>query len=368
MTVPANTANAPARRGWLHALPALAVLAVFVIALVALHRMAGEIHLRDVLASAANLQPMMLAGALALAAASYGVLTLYDVLALRHVGQRLPYPQVALTSFVAWALGHNVGVVAFSAGAIRLRMYSLAGLNAAQIATIIAFTALTFQLGAALLLGISLIAEAGRAASLLHAAPLVSIVLGAAILIVLGGYIVVTAVRREPVSLGGWRFSLPTWRITLAQVAVAAADLALAGAALYLLLPADPGVPLFAFLGLYMVAMVAGALSAVPAGLGVFESVLLLLLPGADRPGMLGGLLLYRLVYYALPFVLALLVLSASELRHHGQRVRRAWHWARRSLDFVVPQAIAMLAFAAGTILLVSGATPAVEELSLIHI
>src|SRR5262245_7110949 len=132
---------------WLRAAPAVASVAIFAVALATLHRLTSEFHLRDVLAAAAAVPTVAVVTAAAFTVASYLVLTLYDVLALRHVRRPLPYRHAAVTSFIAYAVGHNVGVVAFSAGAIRYRMYSLLGVDAADIAQVIAFCALTFQLG-----------------------------------------------------------------------------------------------------------------------------------------------------------------------------------------------------------------------------
>ena len=77
----------------------------------------------------------------------YGCLTLYDALAVRFAGARVPYPRVALISFMGYAIGHNVGLNTLSGGAIRYRAYTALGLGAKQIATIIAFGTLTFLLG-----------------------------------------------------------------------------------------------------------------------------------------------------------------------------------------------------------------------------
>ena len=349
-------------RNRLRILPAFATVTVFAIALSALHRLTGEFNLDDILAAAADISRSGIAAAVAYTIGSYVVLMFYDVLALRHVSRRLPYGQVALTSFMAYAIGHNVGVVAFSAGAIRYRMYSLAGLSAGEIAQIVAFCAVTFDLGAGLLIGISLVGEAGQAASLLHASPVLATVLGAAVLSAVAAYLMLTVFRREPITVRSWSLPLPPWPMTLAQLAVSAADLILACAALYALLPAGTEVSFVAFAGLYMVAMVAGAMSTVPGGLGVFESVLILLLPSMPVHQLLGALLAYRVIYYVLPFAAAIALLTGHEFWRQRHRVRVAWHWTRRSLDFVVPQAMSVLAFGAGVILLISGATPAVGE------
>ena len=345
---------------WSRALPVIATVGVFAVALFALNRVLGEFGLRDVTAAITEISATAFVAAIVFTAASYLVLTLYDVLALRHVGRVLPYARTAVTSFIAYAVGHNVGVVALSAGAIRYRMYSVAGISGREIAQIIVFCALTFDLGAAALIGVSLVGEAGQAASLLHASPGISTAAGAVTLAAVFGYLGLTIWRRRPIKIRRLSLQLPSFPMTMAQLAVSSIDLVLACAALYALLPGTAEVSFIAFAGLYMVAIVAGSLSTVPGGLGVFESVLLLLLPRMPAHQLLGVLVAYRLIYYVLPFVIALLILAAHELWQQRRRIRIGWSWTRRSLDFVVPQVMSFLSFAAGLILLISGATPAI--------
>src|SRR5258706_14516445 len=94
---------------------------------------------------------------------------------MRYAGAELPYSRIAFTSFIAYSIGHNLGVSALSGGAIRLRLYSAAGLSGPQIAQIVAFGSLTFVLGATTLTAVSLIVDAGAASSLLHASPAVAV-------------------------------------------------------------------------------------------------------------------------------------------------------------------------------------------------
>jgi phosphatidylglycerol lysyltransferase len=334
-------------------------IAVFAIAIVALHRLGGEFHLRDILAEFAAIEGWQVAASVLLAAGSYFALTGYERLALEYTGKSLPWKQYGLASFVAYAVGHNVGVAALSGGAVRYRMYSPLGLGAGEIARIVVFCTLTFALGVATLAGISLVTNAGEASSLLHAPVALSVTLGIVMLAGVCGYLVACRFVRAPVSWRGWQLQLPAPSLAVRQVALASLDLSLASATLYVLLPASANVDFLTFEGLYMVALAAGVLSAVPGGLGVFESILVLLLPDVPTPQMLGALLGYRLIYYALPFVLALALLSVHELRRQQERLTEALSWTRRSLDFVVPQAMALLVFGAGFLLLLSGATPA---------
>ncbi|HTC37991.1 MAG TPA: bifunctional lysylphosphatidylglycerol flippase/synthetase MprF, partial [Steroidobacteraceae bacterium] len=115
----------------------------------------------------------------------------------------------------------------------------------------------------------------------------------------------------------------------------------------------------FAFAGVYLLALAAGAISNVPGGIGVFEFVLLLLMPSVPEDRLLGALIAYRAIYYFTPFAIALVLLGAHEVWIHRAPVVRFARVARAFLTAVTPQAIAIAVFLAGAVLLFSGATPA---------
>ncbi|GJG86662.1 hypothetical protein tb265_18430 [Gemmatimonadetes bacterium T265] len=179
------------------------------------------------------------------------------------------------------------------------------------------------------------------------------------------------------VRIGGWAFPIPAPRLALSQLVLAAVDWTVAGVVLWSLLPhgGAPGavpdaVPFLPFLGAFLLAQFAGVLSHVPGGLGVFESLLVLLL-GRYVPGatVLGALFAYRAVYYLLPFATAVAAFGLYETRYVTQRgalaaVRGARSGARvvgRVGPAVVPAALSFATFAAGAVLLVSGSTPSLH-------
>jgi phosphatidylglycerol lysyltransferase len=332
-------------------------LALFGLALYWLHHVLERYQWRDVLAQIRAIPTGAVLRAIALTAAGYASLTLYDLLGLRFAQARLPYPRVALTAFAAYAVGHNVGLNTLSGGAIRYRAYSAVGLGGKQIATIIAFCTFTYFLGVAMLLGVSLV-SAPRVASVLHLPVPAATFLGLVLLALVAGYLTLAFTRRAPLRYRRWSMPIPGPGCALAQIAVACSDLLLAAGVLYVLLPAHGGLGFVAFAGLYLIAIVAGSLSTVPGGVGVFESVLLLLLQGMAPDRLLGALLAYRAIYYLCPFALALTILALHEMwMHRGPAVRlavllRAW------LIAVTPQAASIAVFFAGTVLLFSGATP----------
>lgn len=337
---------------------ALLGLVLFGLALYWLHHVLDRYHWRDVLAHIRAIPAAAVLRAVLLAVAGYACLTLYDVLGVRFAGARLPYHRVALTSFMAFAVGHNVGMNTVSGGAIRYRAYSALGLRASQIAAIIAFGTFTFFLGIATLLGISLLADSRLSASILHVHTPVTAAAGTALLAGVTAYLWLAARRRRPLRLRRLSLPVPGPTLALAQIAVSCSDLLTAAGVLYVLLPAHVPIGFLAFAGLYLIAIAAGAISTVPGGVGVFETVLLLLLPGVAPDRLLGSLLAYRVIYYLCPFALALMLLALHEIwLHRGPAVRLA-RLLRTWLIAVTPQAASLAVFVAGAVLLFSGATP----------
>ena len=112
-----------------------------------------------------------------------------------------------------------------------------------------------------------------------------------------------------------------------------------------------------AFVGFFAIAIVAGVLSHVPGGLGVFEAVMLLALRDhVPAESLAAALILYRLIYYVLPLLLALALLIVHEVR------RGAVTPVRRAAVSVAPLLLAAYTFIIGLMLLVSGVTPATDE------
>ena len=334
---------------------------LFVLAFFWLHHVLAQYRWRTILDGLIATPAFDLAWAGLLTCCGYGCLTLYELLGMRFAGVKLPYSRIAVTSFVAYAIGHNVGMNTLSGGAIRYRAYSAAGLNPTQIGTVVAFGTLTFALGAALLLGVSLVTQAGVSGSVLHVRESLAVTVGAALICAVAGYIVLTFLRSEALSIGKFKLPIPSPRIALAQVAVACTDLLLAASVLYVLLPDNADITFIAFAGLFLVSVAAGIVTNIPAGLGVFESVMILLLPAVPADQLIVSMLGYRVIYYLTPFLIALVLLAIHELWVQRESVNRVVRLARGWLTAVTPQATAIAVFAAGAILLFSSATPGLE-------
>jgi phosphatidylglycerol lysyltransferase len=333
---------------------ALMGVAVFV-----LHHLLGQYHWRDILLRVHAISNAKVLRAAFFTCAGYGCLTLYDALAVHFAGAKVPYPRIALISFMGYAIGHNVGLNSISGGAIRYRAYTALGLSGKQIATIIAFGTLTFFLGASVLLGMSLLSNARMSGSILHVPAWVAIAGGAALLTGVACYLWLVYTRHGPLRFRRFEIPVPKPKVAFAQIGVSCVDMLFACSVLFVLLPREASMSFFTFAGVYLIALAAGAISNVPGGIGVFEFVLILLLPAVPKDRLLGALVAYRAIYYFAPFGLALLLLGAHEVWIHRGPVVRWARLARTFLTAVTPQAIAISVFLAGAVLLFSGATPA---------
>ena len=333
-------------------------IALFGLALFWLQHLLGQYHWRDILAHVRAIPDAKLLRAGIFTIAGYGCLTLYDALAVHFAGAHVAYPRIALISFMGYAVGHNVGLNTLSGGAIRYRAYSALGLGAKQIATIIAFGTVTFLLGAGFLLGLSLISQAGLSSSLLHIHASIAVLAGGVLLAGVAAYLWLVCTRHKPLRIRSVVIPVPRPKIAFAQIAVACTDLLCAASVLYVLLPPQASLSFLAFAGIYLIAVAAGVISNVPGGIGVFETVLLLLLPGVPQDRLLGALVAYRAIYYFAPFAVALALLGAHELWVHRGPAVRLMRLGRTFLVAVTPQAISIAVFLAGAVLLFSGATP----------
>ena len=301
-------------RGLRRYLPALVGLAVFAAAVLVLRRALADTSLEEIVAGFRSVPASTLLGAAAIGIASYLVQTLYDLVGLRHVGSALRWRTIAPHAFCAMAVGHNVGVSALSGGAVRYRAYTALGLPATRVAAVIACYPIAYALGAATLLGLTLVIAPQTAPGgdrlgepMLR---LIGVALCAAPLV----WLALARRAGHPFTLGRLRLDPPALPLAAAQIAIGAADVLVTAAMPWLLLSTQAEVGFAPFLGAYVVAVTLGAASGVPGGLGVVESAFIVLMPGVTPAALVGALLAWRVLYFLVPLALALVVLGAQLL------------------------------------------------------
>jgi phosphatidylglycerol lysyltransferase len=274
--------------------------------------------------------------------------------------------RVAFSSFISYGLSQTLGFPLVTGSSVRYRFWSAWGLSTSEIAQAVSFVGATFVLGMIFLSGIVFLLEPARTMDLLGLPEQLLRPLGVILLGLTAGYIAWSAAQRRPLKIGGWEFPIPSLKVTLLQLTVATFDWAAAGAVLYALLPSGHGIRFLPFLGAFLLAQFAGQISHVPGGLGIFETLMVLLLkPFLPASSALAALIAFRAVYYLIPFALSLLMLAAYEGARQRERVAyvatTAGTFAARLTSSLLPQALSATTFIAGVVLLVSGATPSVH-------
>ncbi len=102
---------------------------------------------------------------------------------------------------------------------------------------------------------------------------------------------------------------------------------------LYVLLPAHTPIDFPTFAATYVFGAILGIVSHAPGGIGVFEATMLKFVPAPSEEKMIAALLLFRIIYYLVPFVLALALLGANEALRRWNALRRAMEEGQRSAD-----------------------------------
>jgi len=286
----------------------LAVLAGWV-----LWRTFQRIKFADVLEQMRAVPASTLVLAALCAAGAFTVLALYEIIVVRYVKQTIGRAKPMLTAYIAFPLGHAVGQAMLSGGALRYRMYTPAGFSATEVGATALLASMPYAIAFGLLLDISLVLAADTLEPMFRISSGWLRVLGLVGLAKDAGYMLLILLRKRPVKLGGWSVNLPTPAMTALQLGVGLVDIVLISAVLYLLLPVSHGIPYLAFLGAYLASIFAGVLSHVPAGLGVLESMLLLLLPAVPPEQLLAAVLIYRVIYEIIPVLFALALWGAYE-------------------------------------------------------
>lgn len=330
----------------------------FAFALWFLHQELRQYEMSEVMTQLADIPNLYILFSLVLSFLSYLLLTGYDGLGVRYIGEKLEPGKVIRAGYVGYAFSHNMGMALITGGSIRYRIYSVWGFSGMQVTQIVAFSAFTLWIGFCAVAGMALLFATPELPDDV-VVPFVSLrILGAVLLVMVLAYIVGSYRFKKEMTFKSWSFNFPSPKMAFQQVAIASVDWLLAASVLYVLLP-DLGINFFSFVGAFLMAQIVGLFSQVPGGLGVFESIMLMYLtnymPGSQ---VMGILVVYRIIYYILPLLGALIVLGYQEYVVNRRKVkvfqRKAANWVPR----VVPQVMSFSVFIGGTILLFSGAVP----------
>jgi uncharacterized membrane protein YbhN (UPF0104 family) len=310
----AITRAVDAKVGWNRIGIAISLL-VIAIAFATLFRLLRDVDIGRVVSALQAMPPRTVLMAGVFVAAGYTTLTCYDFFALRTIGCRhVPYRIAALASFTSYSIGHNLGATVFTGGAVRFRIYSAWGLNVIDIAKMAFVTGLTFWLGNAFVLGLGMAYAPDAASAVNQLPPWLNRAIALTGLAAIVGYMLWLLPRPRLVGYGDWQVALPNAALTFVQIGIGVADLTIGALAMYTLLPGEPAIDFSALLVTFVLATLIGFLSHAPGSLGVFDAAMLVGLSQFDKNELLATLLVFRMLYFILPFFMAICVLSSREL------------------------------------------------------
>jgi uncharacterized membrane protein YbhN (UPF0104 family) len=327
-----------------------ASLFIIAFAITTLIRTLKGVDTDKIKAALTDIPPSHIALAALCVVCAFFTLTFYDFFALRTIGKKhVPYRIAALSSFTSYSIGHNIGATVFTGGAIRFRIYSDYGLNAIDVAKICFISGLTFWLGNTFVLGIGMALHPSAASAMDRLPDAINRLIGFGGIIAIFTYLGWLALgdNRRELGQNGWKVVLPSARLTLLQILIGVVDLGFCALAMYLLIPADPPIDFMSLAVVFILATLLGFASHAPGSIGVFDAAMLLALPQFGSEQLLATLLVFRVLYFVIPFSTAISIMGARELWLNvvipWQERRRATEASTYAGPTAVPQPVKRL-------------------------
>ena len=261
---------------------------------------------------------------------AFCTLTFYDFFALRTIGKtQVPYRIAAMSSFTSYTIGHNIGATVFTGGAIRFRIYSDYGLTAIDVAKICFLSGLTFWLGNLFVLGFGMAWHPWAASAMDLLPPAANRLIAIGCLAGIASYFIwlVLGENRRELGQNGWKVVLPSAKLTLLQILIGVVDLGFCALAMFLLMPTQPGIDFVSLAVVFILATLLGFASHAPGSIGVFDAAMLVALPEFGREQLLATLVVFRILYFMIPFGISISIMGTREF---WLNVVRPWQERRR--------------------------------------
>jgi len=235
--------------------------------------------------------------ALVLCVAEYLTLSCYDCLALHYIGKKLRWWKWMLAGMMGFVISNNAGNAAISGGAIRYRLYTRWRIKAGDIVKMLTFSGFTYYLGAAAVVvaGYNLLPDETVA---------MTVMLFGCCVFLAAYFGSCLFFQGKTFKIGQLAFRVPSLATAITQTALGMTDSILAGLVLYFLTMHIAPISVVQFVAIFVVAQSAGIFAQVPGGIGVFEGVVMLVMPeSVDQAALFGSLIAFRIVYYLVPLV-----------------------------------------------------------------
>ncbi|WP_075180771.1 YbhN family protein [Pantoea sp. 1.19] len=260
--------------------------------------------------------------AVALVVVSYLIYGVYDLIGRAWCRHRLAKRQVMLVSFICYAF--NLTLSTWVGGvAMRYRLYSRLGLPGKTITRIFSMSIATNWLGYLLVAGTIFAAGLVPVPRHWYIGDGTLQIIGAGLLLASALFLGLCACSpRRSWKVRGHKLSLPSLPMALFQFAISSANWMVMGTIIWILMGQQVAWPVI--LGVLLVSSIAGVIIHIPAGIGVMEAVFLALLSGESvtQGTIIAALLAWRVLYFILPLLLALVLYLCLESRATSLRTR----------------------------------------------
>ncbi|WP_336276562.1 lysylphosphatidylglycerol synthase transmembrane domain-containing protein [Bartonella sp. CB178] len=257
---------------------------------------------------------------------AYAALAGYDRIALQHLGHKISWIFIAICSFTTYALSHNIGASVFSGAVVRYRAYKMKGLDGAEIAILVGFCSFTFIIGTVLLSGIVLLLQPQIITIIYSDLPeWLGTMVGAILLSCVALYSFGSWLQLKPLRLGKKiQLSYPRLKIVVQQLLISPLEILGAAGIIYSVLPNDVDVSFISVLGVFLASFTATLLSNAPAGgIGVLEALFVTGMPNLDPADVIVALIVFRMLYLIIPFIISLFVVVIFEIRQYWKRTQQ---------------------------------------------
>lgn len=333
-------------------------LLMFGLALTFVGNVLREYTLAQIVDSVLSISPNAIWLSILLMIISFAGMSVYDYMALPYTDKQMPLSKTAFASFCAYAISNSLGMTAVTSNAIRYRLYSSWGLGAADVGIVALITTTFLAISAMSLVAAGLVIDTDVFAVVFGLPQTVSY--GLAFILALTVLAGMGTFLRGPGLKTYKRISinLPRKRHVFSQWVIGLIDWITMAGVLYVLLPSGPEFTFIAFVPLFVAAHYAGAASGLPGGIGVFEAIFLLLVPTGDELTIAAGLITYRVIYYFLPLLVSLLMLTTQQSLQARKNMDDMRAPFADFMRVIAPVLFSLMTFIAGAIMLISSATP----------
>lgn len=248
---------------------------------------------------------------------NYVILSGYDLLGLNYIQKKLPFLKVLQMSSVGFAISNLAGHIYASGGAVRYLFLKPLLFKKRDIFMLISFETLTILLGLAFAFVVAIFLE--TITGTLKNYHYLSLLYLSAFLIVTGFLFYFEEIVKKGRSFLVGRFVLkaPNTNQTLLGIVIGFLDFMTMFLVFYTFLDYFLEVHFINVFIIFTTAMVLSYLSQVPAGIGVLESLFIILYPHGtiEKGGILAAFALYRVIYFILPFLCASLYIGYKKLK-----------------------------------------------------